>query len=78
MRASAEFLVEPFVEGELGPHVRAAIEAFGDLGLAVEVGPFGNTVTGDATRLVSAIGTAMRRSIEAGATRLSVDFRVER
>ena len=78
MRASAEFLVEPFVEGELGPHVRAAIEAFGDLGLAVEVGPFGNTVSGDATRVMSAIETAMRRSVDAGATRLTVDFRVER
>ena len=78
MRASAEFLVEPFIEGEPGPHVRAAIEAFGDLGLAVEVGPFGNIVTGDVTRLVSAIETAMRRSVEAGATRLTFDFRVER
>ena len=78
MRASAEFLVEPFIEGELGPHVRAAIEAFGDLGLAVEVGPFGNAVTGDATRVISAIETAMRRSVEAGATRLTVDFRIER
>ena len=78
MRARAEFLVEPFTEGELGPHVRAAIEAFADLGLAVEVGPFGNTVSGDATRLVSAIEMAMRRSVEAGATRLTVDFRVDR
>ena len=78
MKASVEFLVEPFIEGELGPHVRAAIEAFGDLGLAVEVGPFGNIVSGDATRLVSAIESAMRRSVEAGATRLTVDFRVER
>ena len=78
MRAFAEFLVEPFVEGELGPHVRAAIEAFGDLGLAVEVGPFGNTVTGEATRVISAIESAVRRSVEAGATRVTVDFRVER
>ncbi len=78
MKASAEFLVEPFTEGELGPHVRAAIEAFGDLGLDVEVGPFGNTVAGEATRVMSAIELAMRRSIDAGATRLTVDFRVER
>lgn len=78
MRASVEFLVEPFVEGELGPHVRAAIEAFAELGLAVEIGPFGNTASGDAAQLLSAIDSAMRRAVEAGATRLSVDFRVER
>ena len=78
MKASVEFLVEPFTEGTLGPHVRAAIEAFGDLGLAVEVGPFGNTVTGEATRVISAIESAVRRSVEAGATRVTVDFRVER
>lgn len=77
MRASVEFLVEPFTEGELGQHVKAALEAFGDLGLAVEVGPFGNTVTGDATRVISAIESAVRRAVGAGATRVTVDFRVE-
>ncbi|MBT8241048.1 MAG: thiamine-binding protein [Acidimicrobiia bacterium] len=78
MNASVDFLVEPFLEGELGPHVKAAIDAFGEAGFSVEVGPFGNTVSGEATRLASAIESALRRSIEAGALRLTVDFRIER
>lgn len=77
MNASVDFLVEPFIEGELGPHVKAAIDAFGDAGFTVDVGPFGNTVTGDATRLASAVEVALLRSVEAGASRLTVDFRVD-
>jgi uncharacterized protein YqgV (UPF0045/DUF77 family) len=76
--ASAEFLVEPFTEGELGPHVQAALDAFTDLGLPVDVGAFGNAVSGDPARVISGIESAIRRSVDAGATRVTVDFRVER
>ena len=43
---SAEFTIEPFVEGAPGPHVRAAINVAEAAGLAVDVGPFGTAVSG--------------------------------
>ena len=42
-----EFTIEPFVEGEPGPHVRAAVEAAEQSGVTVDFGPFGTTVSGD-------------------------------
>ena len=36
-----EFTIEPFVEGQPGPHVTSAIAAAEALGVAAEVGPFG-------------------------------------
>ena len=44
MGLTVEFTVEPFVAGEPGPHVQAAIEAARRSGLAVDVGPFGTSV----------------------------------
>lgn len=38
-----EFTVEPFVEGTLGPHVTAAVDAVRAHGVTVDVGPFGNS-----------------------------------
>ena len=46
MALTVEFTVEPFVAGEPGPHVQAAIEAARRSGLAVDVGPFGTSVSG--------------------------------
>lgn len=40
-----EFTIEPFVEGQPGPHVLSAVEAAEALGATVEFGPFGSTCT---------------------------------
>ena len=44
---TAEFTVEPFIEGSPGPHVKAAVQIAENAGLTVEIGPFGSSVTGD-------------------------------
>ncbi len=38
-----EFTVEPFVEGNPGPHVLAAVAAVEQHGIHVEFGPFGSS-----------------------------------
>jgi uncharacterized protein YqgV (UPF0045/DUF77 family) len=69
---SVEFTVEPFVEGEPGPHVLAAVEAAERSGLAVEVGPFGTTVTGDDDAVLAVVDAVVRAAVGAGATRVSL------
>ena len=67
-----EYTVEPFVAGAPGPHVRAALDAAGDVGLDVEFGPFGTTVAGADEAVISAAGRVVRAAIDAGATRVSL------
>ena len=70
----AEFTVEPFVDGNPGPHVTAAIEAATEAGAQVSVGPFGSEVAGSAAVVLSAIDALMRAAMEAGATRVTVQL----
>jgi uncharacterized protein YqgV (UPF0045/DUF77 family) len=74
MALTVEFTVEPFVAGEPGPHVRAAIAAAQQSGLAVEVGPFGTSVSGDDARVLDAIDAVVRAAVAAGATRVSLQL----
>jgi uncharacterized protein YqgV (UPF0045/DUF77 family) len=67
-----EFTIEPFVAGEPGPHVRAAIDAAEQGGLAVDVGPFGTTVSGDDDAVLTAVDRLLRAATAAGATRVSL------
>jgi uncharacterized protein YqgV (UPF0045/DUF77 family) len=67
-----EFTVEPFVDGEPGPHVLAAVEAARAHGFDVDFGPFGSGVTGDAVAILDAVDDIVRASVSAGATRVSV------
>ena len=69
---SVEFTVEPFVEGEPGPHVRAAVEAAERSGLAVDMGPFGTLVTGDDEAVLAVVGDVVRAAVGAGASRVSL------
>lgn len=68
----AEFTVEPFVEGQPGPHVRAAIEAVEALGFSVEFGPFASEFTGEADAVSRAVAALVRDAYEHGATRVSI------
>jgi uncharacterized protein YqgV (UPF0045/DUF77 family) len=55
----------------------AAREVVQDAGLdAVDVGPFGNTAEGEADAVLATIGRLLRRSLDAGATRVSFQVNV--
>ncbi|MCU1428258.1 MAG: hypothetical protein JWL83_2258 [Actinomycetia bacterium] len=72
MRLRVEFTVEPFVEGDPGAHVLAAVDAARKHGLDVDFGPFGSSVTGDGDAVLAAVGDVVGAAIGAGATRVSV------
>ncbi len=67
-----EFTVEPFRDGAPGPHVQAAIDALTACGFAVDIGPFGSAVEGDAAALSTALSGAVLGALTAGATRISI------
>ena len=72
MSLTVEFTIEPFVEGEPGPHVRAAVEAAEAAGVTVDFGPFGTTVAGGDDAVLSAVDRLLRAATAAGATRVSL------
>jgi uncharacterized protein YqgV (UPF0045/DUF77 family) len=76
VRIKVEFTVEPFVEGGPGPHVRAALDQVRARGLAVEVGPFANTVDGEHHQVLKAIEPLVTAALANGAT--AVTFGVSR
>jgi uncharacterized protein YqgV (UPF0045/DUF77 family) len=69
---AVEFTIEPFVEGEPGPHVRAAVDAAERSGLAVDFGPFGTAVEGDDDAVLAAMDDIVRAAVAAGASRVSL------
>jgi uncharacterized protein YqgV (UPF0045/DUF77 family) len=74
-QARLEFLVEPFVINDPGPHVRAAVATIEAAGLPADMGPFATTTTGDLTDLLDAVGQMLAAGFEAGAT--GIQLRVE-
>ncbi|MEU2551522.1 hypothetical protein ACF1GY_07480 [Streptomyces sp. NPDC014684] len=77
MRLRVEFTTEPFDLEEAPEHAlaaRAVIEA-AELD-AVDVGPFGNTAEGGADRVLTAVDALLRKALEAGATRISLQVNV--
>ncbi|MCL1693200.1 MAG: thiamine-binding protein [Actinomycetia bacterium] len=68
----AEFMVEPFVEGSLGPPVLAAIDAVTTRGFEPQVGAFGTTINGDANDVIEALSEMLNAAMEAGASRVTV------
>ena len=75
-RCRAEFTVEPFEEGHLGPHVAAAIAAAERAGLTPDIGPFGTSIEGDVTEVLGSVEALVNDSLDAGATRVSVQLTV--
>ncbi|MFC3574495.1 hypothetical protein ACFOZ0_14685 [Streptomyces yaanensis] len=77
MRLRVEFTTEPFDLDEAPAHTlvaREVIEA-GELD-AVDVGPFGNTAEGRADAVLTAVDALLRKTLEAGATRISLQVNV--
>ena len=77
MRLRVEFTTEPFDLDEAPAHALVAREVIEAAELdAVDVGPFGNTAEGGADAVLSAVDALLRRALEAGATRVSLQVNV--
>ncbi|MGV9322375.1 thiamine-binding protein [Streptomyces sp. NPDC003660] len=77
MRLRVEFTTEPFDLDVPPAHAVAAREVVEGGGLdTVDVGPFGTMAEGGADRVLSAVDALLRRSLEAGATRISLQVNV--
>nr|WP_202438147.1 hypothetical protein [Streptomyces sp. SID5910] len=72
-----EFTTEPFDLDEAPAHAVVAREVVEAAELdEVDVGPFGNTAEGGADTVLTAVDALLRRSLEAGATRISLQVNV--
>jgi len=77
VRLRVEFTTEPFDLDEVPPHAVVAREAVQAAPLdTVDVGPFGNTAEGRADAVLAAVDDLLRKSLEAGATRVSLQVNV--
>ena len=77
MRLRVEFTTEPFDLDEAPAHALVAREVIEAAGLdEVDVGPFGNTAEGGADRVLTAVDALLRKALEAGATRVSLQVNV--
>lgn len=73
MRARAEFTVEPFVDGNPGPHVQAAIDVVSGAGLTPVIGPFATTFEANAEEAAEVIAAMLKAASAAGADRVSLN-----
>ncbi len=71
-RVRIEFTIEPFREGDPGPHVLAGVAAVEGAGLTVDFGPFSSVALGAEDEALDAIGALLRDALAAGATRVSL------
>ncbi|WP_406442176.1 hypothetical protein OHB00_39195 [Streptomyces sp. NBC_00631] len=77
MRLRVEFTTEPFDLDEAPAHALVAREVIEAAELdAVDVGPFGNTAEGGSSAVLTAVDALLRRALEAGATRISLQVNV--
>ncbi|MER5296396.1 hypothetical protein ABT382_30690 [Streptomyces pharetrae] len=77
MRLRVEFTTEPFDLDEAPAHALVAREVIEAAELdEVDVGPFGNTAEGGAERVLAAVDALLRKALEAGATRVSLQVNV--
>ncbi|MET9905569.1 hypothetical protein ACWCQ1_12110 [Streptomyces sp. NPDC002144] len=77
MRLRVEFTTEPFDLDEAPAHALVAREVIEGAELdAVDVGPFGNTAEGGADAVLTALDALLRKTLEAGATRITLQVNV--
>jgi len=67
-----EFTIEPFVEGQPGEHVQAAVAAARQIGAAVEFGPFGSSCEVEAASAGVLVRAVTDAALANGATHVSV------
>ncbi|WP_030900746.1 hypothetical protein [Streptomyces sp. NRRL F-5126] len=77
MRLRVEYTTEPFDLEEAPRHAVVAREVVAGARLdAFDVGPFGNTAEGRADEVLAAVAKLLGESLDAGATRVSVQVSV--
>jgi uncharacterized protein YqgV (UPF0045/DUF77 family) len=77
VRLKVEFTTEPFDLDEAPAHAVVAREVVEAAELdAVDVGPFGNTAEGGADAVLTAVDALLRKTLEAGATRVTLQLNV--
>ncbi|MET9561608.1 hypothetical protein [Streptomyces tauricus] len=77
MRLRVEFTTEPFDLDEAPPHALVAREVIEAAELdSVDVGPFGNTAEGGVEPVLTAVDALLRKALDAGATRVSLQLNV--
>lgn len=77
VRLRVEFTTEPFDLDEAPEHAVVAREVIQAAELdAVDVGPFGNTAEGGSDAVLTAVDALLRKSLAAGATRVSLQVNV--
>jgi uncharacterized protein YqgV (UPF0045/DUF77 family) len=77
VRLRVEFTTEPFDLDEAPAHALVAREVIEGAELdAVDVGPFGNTAEGGADAVLTALDALLRKTLEAGATRITLQVNV--
>jgi uncharacterized protein YqgV (UPF0045/DUF77 family) len=67
-----EFTIEPFVEGQPGPHVISAIEAAQALGYEIDFGPFGSSCSVPAAEVGEVARAVLDAAFANGATHVSL------
>lgn len=67
-----EFTIEPFIEGQPGPHVRAAVDAVEALGVDVDLGPFGSSCHAPAGTMPAVVAAIVEQAFANGATYVSL------
>jgi uncharacterized protein YqgV (UPF0045/DUF77 family) len=68
-----EFTIEPFVEGQPGRHVTAAVEAVEARGVTVEFGPFGSECLTPTAQTPEIVAEILRLAFANGATHVHID-----
>lgn len=77
MRLRVEFTTEPFDLDRAPAHALVAREVVEAAELdEVDVGPFGNSAEGGADAVLTAVDALLRRTLEAGATRVTLQVNV--
>lgn len=77
MRLRVEFTTEPFDLDEAPAHAVVARQVIEAAELdEVDVGPFGNTAEGAADAVLTAVDALLRQTLQAGATRVSLQVNV--
>lgn len=68
-----EFTIEPFEDGNPGPHVTEAIAGVEALGISVDIGPFGSSCVVEPRRSPDVVAAVLRHAFANGASHVNVD-----